>query len=131
MKKTILMSLLVVAVAMSASFPAAAGGRHHGHGRSNFGFYFGGPVYDPFWGPSPFFRPYPYYYEPRTVIIEREPPVYVQRQTAPLAPVAPAPAAPTVWYYCQSPAGYYPYVQNCNQQWVSVDPRSIAPPAPR
>ena len=37
-------------------------------------------------------------------------------------------AAPQVWYYCPEPAGYYPYVQNCTQAWVSVDPRTVAPP---
>lgn len=128
MKRTFLTTLVALAIAMSVSVPASAGGHHHGHHGSSFDFYFGGPMYSPFWGPRPYFQPYPYYYEPRTVIIEREPPVYIQR-TQPA--VAPAPAAPTTWYYCENPAGYYPYVQNCNQQWVSVAPGSVAPPPPR
>jgi len=28
------------------------------------------------------------------------------------------------WYYCEDPAGYYPYVQACNGPWEPVDPNS-------
>jgi len=37
------------------------------------------------------------------------------------------------WYYCTDPAGYYPYVQSCNQGWVAVIPQapSDPPSAPR
>ena len=95
-------------------------GGHWGHGHANFGFYFGDPF---FWGGPRYYRPYaPYYYDPpTTVIVERQPPVYVQRQ--------PAQAAAQVWYYCPNPAGYYPQVPNCSQQWVTVDPSSV-PPGP-
>jgi hypothetical protein len=31
-----------------------------------------------------------------------------------------APVAPYYWYYCQSPAGYYPYVQQCAGPWQPV-----------
>lgn len=90
-------------------------GHHGGHFRSSFGIFLGDPFW---WGPRPYYRPYPLpYYQPQTIVIEREPPVYVQRQP------------PALWYYCPSPAGYYPYVQNCAQQWVSVDPQSV-PPGP-
>ncbi len=120
-------------------------GRRHHHGgyyadrgrsRASFGLYLGGPVYaDPFWGPRPYYYS-PWYYEPtpRTVIIEREPTVYIQRdapQPAPApAPQAAAPAAPQLWYYCPKPAGYYPYVPQCDQQWVPVDPRNLPPTRP-
>jgi len=114
-------------------------GHHGGHGhyrgyrgwrgpRASFGLHFGAPL---FWGPDPFYRPYwgggypGYYYPPRTVIIERDPPVYVQR--TPAAP--PATQVAQVWYYCPNPAGYYPHVANCSQQWVPVDPRSVPPAA--
>lgn len=45
--------------------------------------------------------------------------------------VAAMPPAPptTVWYYCRNPAGYFPYVQNCNQAWVPVTPQAL-PPGP-
>src|SRR5213594_3479559 len=26
------------------------------------------------------------------------------------------------WYYCQNPAGYYPYVQQCPTSWLQVVP---------
>ena len=26
------------------------------------------------------------------------------------------------WYYCENPAGYYPYVQNCSGEWQAVPP---------
>ncbi len=28
-------------------------------------------------------------------------------------------ASPT-WYYCSNPAGYYPYVTQCNTSWQTV-----------
>jgi hypothetical protein len=31
------------------------------------------------------------------------------------------------WYYCQNPAGYYPYVQRCGSPWQPVPP---TPPPP-
>jgi len=134
MKKSFVIALTAVML-LGVAADAAARGRYHG---SSVDFYFGvGPGW---WGGSPYWRrPYfydPWYdpwYAPRTVIIEREPPVYIQRpQTQPAPQPAPvAPAAPRVWYYCTDPAGYYPYVPNCNQPWVSVDPSTVAPPPAR
>jgi hypothetical protein len=34
-----------------------------------------------------------------------------------------APAPAYYWYYCTNPAGYYPYVQNCNDAWMAVVPQ--------
>ena len=129
MHKHLLLRLAVLLVlAACAGTAAARGGPGHGggHYRGSVGFYFNDPYY---WGPDPFFYPYrPYVYSPPPVIIEqRDPPVYIQRQ--PTAP--PAPPSPSAWYYCQNPAGYYPYVQSCSQPWVSVDPRSVSPPPAR
>jgi hypothetical protein len=131
MKKTLITTALCGTLGLLAIPEAfASGGRHghhghHGHGgRASFGFYFGGPM---FHDPWPYYRSYrpwppPYYYEPRTVIIEREPPVYIQRQaTQPPSP------APTAWFYCPNPAGYYPHVPNCSQSWVPVDPATLPP----
>ncbi len=95
--------------------------RHHGrHGGSHLGIYFSAPLH---WGASPIYPPYSHgyghsHYPRETVIIEREPPVYVEK-------------AKDYWYYCPSPAGYYPYVQNCPQQWVTVDPDNAPPVRPR
>ena len=123
-----LMVLIALMVLSATAGDVFAHGRR-GHSHTQFGFYMGGG--GPWWGPG--YAPYPYWYEPRTVIIEREPPVYIQRAPDPVP--APAPAAPAqtaaasqTWYYCTDPAGYYPYVENCSQPWVSVDPRTVAPP---
>ncbi len=133
MKKTLVAAVAVMAGSLLLVQPAtASGGRGHGHGhwhggpRASFGLYFGGPAYGPWY--DPWYRPFPppAYYEPRTVIIERDPPVYVQREPAPPAQVQ-APAANPIWYYCPNPAGYYPHVPRCNQQWVPVDPSTVPP----
>ena len=105
-----------------------------GRVHSSVGIYLGGPMYaDPFWGPPRWGYYSPWYYDPppRTVIIEREPTVYIQQPPPAPAPQPQAPAAPQLWYYCPSPAGYYPYVPQCQQQWVPVDPASLPPAAPR
>jgi hypothetical protein len=53
---------------------------------------------------------------------------YVEEQL----PLAPAPAAAGSWYYCQDPAGYFPYVNSCNRPWMMVVPFSTGDvnPAP-
>jgi hypothetical protein len=30
------------------------------------------------------------------------------------------PSTPQTWYYCYDPAGYYPYVTQCNSAWQPV-----------
>ena len=75
----------------------------------------GVPIYGPgwyggYWGPPP-----PAVWPgwaPPPVVVERAP-VYVQ-------PAAPGPAPQSFWYYCQQPAGYYPYVQDCPSGWTTV-----------
>jgi hypothetical protein len=53
---------------------------------------------------------------------------------APIYPYPPYPGAPPpvagplspgagFWYYCPSPAGYYPYVQQCAGPWQPVPPQ--------
>lgn len=36
------------------------------------------------------------------------------------APAPPAASAPSYWYYCPNPAGYYPYVPSCPTNWMQV-----------
>jgi len=121
----VLAGVWLLATALYAS-EAQAGHRHHGgwgyghwghrhHFHGSFGLHFGDPFW---WGYDPFFYR-PYVYAPPTVVIPREPPVYIQKP------------AVTLWYYCPNPAGYYPYVQSCTQQWVAVDPRTVPPSPPR
>jgi hypothetical protein len=36
------------------------------------------------------------------------------------SPLDGGPPQEQVWYYCEDPAGYYPYVRSCNGQWQAV-----------
>jgi len=116
--------LLVAAIAAGAalvSSPAAAqhhGGYHggyHGHGWHHggwgwgFGVGLGVGLYDPWW-PGHYagywdYPYYPYYADPPVTVIQQAPTVQ---------------AAPQSYYYCDNPAGYYPYVQQCSIPWRQV-----------
>lgn len=98
------------------------GGDFHGHDfhgyghHSFFSFSFGVPL---IWRPYAYY-PYSYYpYPPTTVVVERQPEVYVQQP-----PPAPAPqtAPANYWYYCPDSRTYYPYVQTCPSNWLQVVP---------
>ncbi len=65
--------------------------------------------------PAPIY-PYPTYVPPAIVM-----------QQAPPVPTGLPPAQ--YWYYCDNPAGYYPYVASCNGAWRQVPVTSPAPPA--
>ena len=105
--------------APSSRFVQGQGFGHHGFSRQQFfahspvffrsgrfpfrsGFV-GAPVYffggGPVWGPWPSWYAYP----------------------------APGYAPAQYWAYCQSPEGYYPYVQDCPGGWIPVPP---TPPPP-
>ena len=81
---------------------------HPGRGRGVGGWGWGGAVglgglpflYD--WGDYPYYGDYAPY----------------DANGAMAAPLGAAPEA--YWYYCQSPAGYYPYVAQCNSSWQPV-----------
>lgn len=49
--------------------------------------------------------------------------VYIQQQQEVGAPT-PSQTRPGHWYYCSSPAGYYPDVNTCSRPWTAVDPQS-------
>jgi len=91
-------------------------GGHWFHGRHarRFGWWWvvGGLWY---WYPTPVY-PYPDPYTP-SVIVQAPP-------TTPAQPQAP------VWYYCEQPAGYYPYVPACPSGWKSVPATPPAGQAP-
>jgi hypothetical protein len=81
------------------------GGWHHHDHDHFFGGWsigFGWPYWDPWWNWD-----YPYYYAPTY-------PAYV-------APNA-VPVPPSYWYYCPSARAYYPYVSQCPEPWVPVNP---------
>jgi hypothetical protein len=81
------------------------GGSFHGGGFAGFHgggfradrfhdhrFFFGGAFVNPWWG---YYPDYGYY-------------GYVQ------------PYSSQTWYYCSDPAGYYPYVSQCNTGWQAI-----------
>jgi hypothetical protein len=140
-----LLGALALAVPAQAAPPGGGwGGGHHdggghgdfhdfhgGHDHFGFGFGFGDPWWgwgwdSAYWG-YPYNPYYPYYYPPYPAYYA--PPAGYAPPTgyAPppgSAPGAPAQAAvappPQYWYYCDSPQGYYPYVQNCGSTWKQV-----------
>jgi len=80
------------------------------HGGIFIGPRFGFGVYAPLWVPPPV------YYAPPPVVVQ---PGY----DAPPAYAPPADEAgpnPGLWYYCNNPQGYYPYIRECNGQWQTV-----------
>jgi hypothetical protein len=103
---------------------------YRGGYRSNVFIGFGGfydPFFDPFW-PYPYYYPYgygfgySYAYRPPQVVYAPPPEDYL------LPPNAPPPDQ--IWYYCEDPSGYYPYVRSCNREWQAVPARPEgAPPA--
>jgi len=66
--------------------------------------------------------------QPPPVVVQPPPAVVVQQPPAVVVPPAPPPAPPPpqlqpqqqVWYYCDNPAGYYPYVPSCPTQFRPV-----------
>jgi len=49
----------------------------------------------------------------------------------PPPPDGSAGAGPQVWYYCQDPMGYYPYIRDCNSNWQAVPASVLPPPTPQ
>ena len=95
-------------------------GGHGGHGRHGWGGVGVTVGVGPYWGlygwpygypyAYPYAYPYPYTYPSQ---------IYVQ-PSQPLS--AQPPSSPPVWYYCDNPQGYYPYVQQCPGGWRTVAP---------
>ena len=88
-------------------------GYHRRHWGPRWGFHFGwrGPGWWGAWA-VPFG-----YYAPPPVIVQQQPPVYVQ----------PEPQKFEYWYYCQNPQGYYPYIKSCPGGWMRVVPETTPP----
>jgi hypothetical protein len=104
------------------------------------GWYYGGPGY---WGAWPYAAAwgfglgsyvvgYPYVATPLVVNTVTQPQIYVEQEAAPAAPAPQAAPAASYWYYCTQPAGYFPYVKDCNQPWLKVVPQvpgeQVTPP---
>lgn len=128
-------------------------GHGHGHGGPRESIYLGAPAYRPhhYAPPRVFYAP-PVYHAPRViyvpppvvyappvvfssgvhssrvyaapVIVERAPPVYVERNDIASAPppVEPAASAGNFWFFCTDSNTYYPYVTQCASPWERVTP---------
>lgn len=82
-----------------------------------------------YWGGVSYATPQIYYpYAGVAVAVPAAPieQVYIQQPQA--AAVETTPQTRTGhWYYCSSPAGYYPDVNTCARPWIAVDPQSGRP----
>lgn len=54
------------------------------------------------------------------IVVAPPPPTIVVQQPT-LSSSAPA---PSFWYYCTQPPGYFPYVQACEKPWMKVVPQA-------
>ncbi|OMG56432.1 hypothetical protein BJN45_02105 [Azonexus hydrophilus] len=81
--------------------------------RARVGVFFG-PVWSPFWYPSP----WPYYPPPIVVAPAPPPPppVYIEQSSGN------AEATGDYWYFCHSARAYYPAVTTCPEDWLPVLP---------
>jgi hypothetical protein len=122
---------------VTASAVAYHGG-HYGYRYGGWGGYRGAYGYGGWYGPSvglyagvPAYAPwavwgYPYYpgavYDPSAAIpYPADAPPAAGSFSPPDEEQATAPSG--YWYYCANPAGYYPYVQQCNSGWTPVAPQ--------
>ena len=104
------------------------GGGHWGQGHGGWYGYpyygFGYGFYDPFW-PYPYYYPYSgfglsYSYYPRTYYDYAPAEPALPPEDYLDAPVDGGNLQEQIWYYCEDPAGYYPYVRSCNGAWQAV-----------
>jgi hypothetical protein len=60
---------------------------------------------------------------PEVIVVQPPPPPVVAAPAPPPAVIQqapPPPGQPAMWYYCDNPAGYYPYVQTCPTPFRAV-----------
>jgi len=135
MKKNILYTFLAALALVVSAAPVQAehghwegrgGDMHHwGGGSWHHGWYDGrlgwwwvvGGLWYPYAAPI---YPYPDPYAPPVVVQQAPPPAVVIQQTPPAPSVSTAAPPSQVWYYCEEPKGYYPYVPSCAKGWRVV-----------
>ncbi|OZB69392.1 MULTISPECIES: hypothetical protein [unclassified Thiomonas] len=126
------MVLLAAAAVGALLVPGLAQARVHWSIGIGVPAYYGstwGPGWGPGWGSGwggGWYEPYPGYGSWSTW----SPPVVVERQPVVVQSLPPGPAPQSFWYYCQNPAGYYPYVSVCPGGWTPVPASSPPPPPP-
>jgi hypothetical protein len=103
------------------------GGHYGGYYGWGVGLYLGGPWY---WGWPYYAGAYPYYPYGTYPVYESPPTIYVEPEPPADRSAASVPAPMNFWYYCTNPAGYFPYVQNCNEPWMKVVPPPPSPATP-
>jgi hypothetical protein len=108
----------------SSHFAAHRSFQHHGGWGHGHGYYWGVGFYGGGW---PWFYPWYYGYAvpvmPYSFYSETAAPVeYVEMNPANPPPSA-SDAPANVWYYCQNPQGYYPYIKSCAGGWQKVAPQ--------
>ncbi len=115
MKRLSLTVGLILMVLLTGVLTSEARSRHHHHGSR--GEVILGPVWTPWWGPYsyPYYYPYSYGYREPAIVIERDPPAFIQEEEEEYE-------QEYYWYYCNDPKGYYPYVKRCPDGWKKVLP---------
>jgi hypothetical protein len=110
-----MMKAIAVAASLLAGVSLAAGvGSTPAEARGFFAVGIGVPLFPPYYAYPP-----PVVYAPPPVVYT-PPPVYA----APVVVQQPT----QYWYYCDNPAGYYPYVPSCPTPWRPVTPQPSAQP---
>jgi hypothetical protein len=129
MKRSISITLAVVAVLLMSAMSGQAERFHGGGWGHGYGWGWGwGPAVGlglglGLWGLSNPYYGYPYYpyYNPAPIVVQ--PSTEMEVQPGPQQSVE-----PSYWYFCRAPEGYYPYVKQCPGGWMKVVP---SPPQPR
>lgn len=115
---------LVLTGAEAAWAKGGHGGGHSGHGGGRSGAHHGhhhGVSSFPRHGSPVFFGSYwafPSYWYAQSNYLPAEPVYYIERSEEELR-------SPSVWYYCEGEAAYYPYVKQCPEGWVPVEPFNV------
>jgi hypothetical protein len=84
-------------------------GMHHSHPVGGGG----GFIYGTYWAYPAFWYADAFPYLPAQPIV-----YYIERSEEELQ-------SPSVWYYCEGEAAYYPYVSQCPEGWVKVEPFAL------
>jgi hypothetical protein len=111
-------------LAMTTVGTAQAGGGYYGRhwhgghwGDSSVGVVVGVPLGWPYYAGG--FYDWPYYPPARTVVVEQEPTVYIERGASASDG---GDGGDGWWHYCHNPKGYYPSVKKCPGGWERVAP---------